>query len=268
MPKTVLITGGTSGIGEALVRLFSQADYTVWFTYRSGLDRANRIIRELDGFDVRAFHLDQGQWDSHQQLLLELPGPVDILINNAALGTATVEYYAKEPHLQDQALLQVNAVGVLWLTQALIPGMVERGFGKIINISSVGGGINHFPGFRLADGMSKAAITLMTRQLAAEHCHSQVDIFAICPGATETPMFEASTLQSFDGDERSAFVSNLPKGRLVQAEEIADLALYLCTEAGRVLHGAILDASLGLGVNPALVTKTRKLKPGNQCNVV
>jgi NAD(P)-dependent dehydrogenase (short-subunit alcohol dehydrogenase family) len=256
--RNILITGGTSGIGAALVRLFAQADYNVWFTYRSGKDRAERIKQELGDSSVEFFHFDQGQWESHQQLMASLPGPVDILINNAGLGSATVKNFVAGMHLQDQALLQVNAVGVIWLTQAVIPAMLDRGFGKIITMSSVDGGITHFPGFRLADGMSKAALAFMTRQLAAEHSHTPIDIFAICPGATETPMFEASTLTSLDGEARDAFITNLPKGRLIQSDEIAILAMFLCTDEGRIMHGAVLDASLGLGVNSALVTTTRK----------
>lgn len=258
MTRNILITGGTSGIGEAMVRLFAKSDDNVWFTYRSGKARAEKLKLELKSDTVQFFPFDQGQWESHQKLIASLPGPVDILINNAGLGSATVKNFVDGSHLQDQALLQVNAVGVLWLTQAVIPSMLARGFGKIITISSVDGGITHFPGFRLADGMSKSALAFMTRQLAAEHSHTPIDVFAICPGATETPMFEASTLNVLDGAERNAFVTNLPKGRLIQSEEIAELALYLCSNAGRVLHGAVLDASLGLGVNPALVTSTRK----------
>jgi NAD(P)-dependent dehydrogenase (short-subunit alcohol dehydrogenase family) len=258
MARSVLITGGTSGIGESMVRLFASAGYVVWFTYRSGRERAERLKQELENASIQFFHFEQGQWESHQTLLAALPGPVDILINNAGLGTATVTHFVEGAHLQDQALLQVNAVGVLWLSQAVIPAMLERGFGKIITISSVDGGITQFPGFRLADGMSKAALAFMTRQLAAEQAHSPIDVFAICPGATETPMFEASTLNSLNVAERDAFVANLPKCRLIQPEEIAQLALYLCQDEGRVLHGAVLDASLGLGVSPGLVTSTRK----------
>ncbi len=255
MRRNVLITGGSSGIGRAMVGAFASAGYTVWFTYRSGKQRADDIVSGLGGLDVSAFAFDQGNWASHEQLLAALPGPVDILINNAGLGSKTVEHYAPESHLQDQALLQVNAVGPLWLSNAVLPSMKERGFGKILNIASVDGGITHFPGFRLADGMSKAALAFLTRQMAAELAHEPVEVFAICPGATETHMFEASTLSKFDAEGRRKFEANLPKGRLIDPQEIADVALFLCSDAARVLHGAVVDASLGLGVAPGLVAK-------------
>jgi NAD(P)-dependent dehydrogenase (short-subunit alcohol dehydrogenase family) len=255
--RTVLVTGGSRGIGRAMVERFAEAGYEVWFTYRTGKAEAEALVERLAGKPARAFEFDQGNWESHQALLAALPGPVDVLVNNAGLGSKTVEHYAREPHAQDAALLQVNAVGPLWLVQALLPKMRERGWGKIVNVASVGGGVNQFPSFRLADGMSKAALAFMTRQLAAETTHDPVDVFAICPGATETGMFEASTLSKLAPDARRAFVAGLPKSRLIQPSEIADLAVFLCTDAARVLHGAVLDASLGLGVHPGLVTGGR-----------
>jgi NAD(P)-dependent dehydrogenase (short-subunit alcohol dehydrogenase family) len=245
-----LITGGSSGIGRALVQAFAAQGDTVCFTYRSGRDRAQALIASLPGKPVQAFPLDLGDWQSVQALVAALPGPVDVLVNNAGLGSKTVEAYAPEAHAQDQALLQVNALGPLWLAQALLPGMESRGTGKIIQIASVGGGITQFPGFRLADGMSKAALAFMSRQLAAELIHSPVDVFTVCPGATETAMFEASTLGPMAPAAREAFVAGLPKGRLIRPEEIAEVVVFLASQGARVLHGAVIDASLGLGVRP------------------
>lgn len=255
MQRTVLVTGGSSGIGRATVQRFAAAGHRVWFTFRSGKTRADELVASLPGKDVTAFPFDQGNWASHEALLAALPGPVDILINNAGLGSKTVERYAATEHEQDSALLQVNAVGALWLANALLPGMKQRKYGKIVNVASVDGGVNVFPGFRIADGMSKAAMAFMTRQMAAELVHEGVDVYAICPGATETSMFEASTLSTFDAAGRKAFVGRLPKQRLIQPEEIANLAYYLTTDEASILHGAVIDASLGLGVAPGLVSK-------------
>ena len=252
MARRILITGGSSGIGAALVRWFVGHGDEVLFTYNRGADRAQALIEELGGTGLQALAFEQGNWASHERFLAALPGPVDVLINNAGLGSKTVEAVAEQRHLQDQALLQVNAVGVLWLTDALLPAMLARGAGKIINISSVGGGISQFPGFRLADTMSKAAVAALTRQLAAETARTGVDVFAICPGATDTAMFDASTLSALTPEARAAFVAALPKGRLISPGEIAELAGFLCSEAGAVLHGAVLDASLGLGVGAGL----------------
>jgi NAD(P)-dependent dehydrogenase (short-subunit alcohol dehydrogenase family) len=250
--RTVLITGGSSGIGAAAVRRFAAAGDRVWFTYRSGKDRAEQLVAEVGG---RAFAFDQGDPHSHRSLLEELPGPVDVLVNNAGLGSKTVESYAPgDAREQDLALLRVDGLGPLWITQDLLPGMIGQGGGAVIFVASVGGGISQFPGFRHADGMAKAAVAYLTRHLAAELVHSPVDVFGICPGAVETPMFAASTLDGLDPVERAKLEHRLPKGRLIQAAEIAEVLWWLSTPAARVLHGAVLDASMGLGVHPGLLT--------------
>ena len=125
---------------------------------------------------------------------------------------------------------------------------------KIINLSSVGGGVSVFPRFRLSDGMSKAAITFLSKQLAAETVFADVDVFAICPGATDTPMFRASTLSDMSLEEEAAFLNRLPRKRLIAPAEIAALVHFLATPASTVLHGAVLDASMGLGVRPGLMS--------------
>ncbi|MGH3998647.1 MAG: SDR family NAD(P)-dependent oxidoreductase, partial [Pseudonocardiaceae bacterium] len=162
--RNVLITGGSSGIGQACVARFGDGGDRVWFTYRSGRERAGQIVADLSatGAQVEAFEFDQGDWASHQQLAANLPGPVDVLINNAAVGSRTIEQYvAGSDADRTAAFLHINSVGPLWLTQQLLPGMIERGYGKVVNIASVGGGIAVFPGFHVADGMSKAALVYL-----------------------------------------------------------------------------------------------------------
>ena len=250
MKRTVLITGGSSGIGAAMVREFAAHAYRVWFTYRSGEDRARELVTELSGAEVVALPLDLGNRDSHRDLVSRLPGPVDVLVNNAGLGSKTVEQVSADAQEQDAALLMVNAVGALWLTRELLPGMEERGYGKVILVSSVGGGVAVFPEYHMADGMSKAALAYLGKHLQGLYTRKPIDVFVVCPGATETPMFEASTLAKLDRAARARFVDSLPGRRLIDPAEIAKLAVWLCTEEARVLRGAVLDASLGLGADP------------------
>ena len=256
MSRNVLITGGSSGIGAATVQALAAQGDQVWFTYRSGADRAQALVDEVTaaGGRASAYAFDQGDHASQEALLAQLPGPVEVLVNNAGLGSKTVESYADSLAEQDRALLQVNAVGVLWLTRAIVPGMLERGYGKVVSVASVGGGVTQFPGFQLADGMSKAAVAFMGRQLAAELARTPVDVFTVCPGATDTAMFAASTLDGLDTEQRAAFDDGLPKQRLIDPAEIAEVIRYLCSDAARVMHGAVIDASMGLGVHPGLIS--------------
>lgn len=256
--RNVLITGGSNGIGRACVRRFADDGDRVWFTYRFGKDRAEELVAELaeTGADCAAFEFDQGEWDSHETLVDALPGPVDVLVNNAAVGSATVvDQVPGADHERAAAFLRINSVGPLWLIQRLLPGMLERGYGKVVNIASVGGGVTVFPGFDVADGMSKAALAYLTKHLAAELVHSPVGMFAVNPGAVQTNMLEASTLSALSPAQRVALEARLPRGRLLQPEEIASVVCWLTGEPAVALHGAVIDASMGLGVHPGLLTQ-------------
>jgi NAD(P)-dependent dehydrogenase (short-subunit alcohol dehydrogenase family) len=258
MSRKVLVTGGSSGIGRAIVRRFVAAGDVVWFTYRTGQDRADALSQELATQApgrVRMFELSQGESSSHDELLSALPDEPDVLVNNAAVGSKTVERHVPGSRQErEAAFFQVNCVGPLWLAQGLIPGMAGRGYGKVVNVASVAGGAGPFPGFQVADGMSKAALVYMTRHLAAELVHSPVDVFAVCPGAVDTAMFAASTLEDMSPGERAALEHRLPRRRLIEPEEIAEVVWWLCSDAARVLHGAVIDASMGLAVHPGLLT--------------
>ncbi|NUU64787.1 SDR family oxidoreductase [Enterobacteriaceae bacterium BIT-l23] len=255
--RTVLITGGSSGIGAAAVRHFASKGDKVWFTYHQGKQRALELIDSLvptSPEPPRAVSFDQSSWDSLQQLIKALPSEIDILVNNAALGTRTVELTGiEEKHRQDELFTQVNCLGPLWLTRQLLPGMLQRGYGKILMLSSVGGGITAFPGFRDTDGMTKAAIAFLTRKWAAELSHNPVDVFCVCPGAVDTPMFRQSTLDPLSPESANELVARLPGGRLIHPNEIAEVLWWLTTPAASILHGAVIDASMGLGVHPGCI---------------
>jgi NAD(P)-dependent dehydrogenase (short-subunit alcohol dehydrogenase family) len=252
---TTLITGGTGGIGKALVESFAKRGDTVYFTYYSNAEKSQALEQGLAPHKVKGLPFNQGDYASLNGLLEKLPERIDVLINNAALGSATVEKFAGDKHEQDELLFKVNVLGTLWLTEAIIERMRRYNYGKIINLSSVGGGIYQYPGFRLADSMSKAAVALMTKQMAAEMVYEPIDIFAVCPGATATAMFDASTLKHLNEAEQQKLINALPKHRLIQPDEIAQLCLFLASNQSQVLHGAVIDASMGLGVNPACLKK-------------
>lgn len=257
MVRNVLITGGSSGIGAATVRRFAMAGDRVWFTYHTGEDRARSLVRSLreQQLEAQALKLELGDLQSHASLLDALPSRVDVLVNNAALGTKSVERYVPDSHYaQDLALMRTGALAPLWLTDALLPGMLERGYGRVLFVASVGGAVSLFPQFRITDSMAKAAVAYLTRQLAAELVHTPLNVMAVCPGAVDTPMLRASTLDPMAELERKHFISRLPKGRLIEPEEIADLLWWLSTDGSQVMHGAVVDASMGLGVHPGLVT--------------
>lgn len=253
-----MVTGGSGGIGRACIARLLQCGADVAFTYIDGVEAPEKLLHEFQGSKKLTAHpLDLRRSASIQGCIASVVaahGGIDILLNNAAVGSATVASFDDDAGEQDSLMLAINADGTLKMCQNFMAASNRPGR-KLINISSVGGGITVFPGFRLSDGMSKAAVAFLTRQLAAETVHSDIDVFAICPGATNTAMFQASTLSKLAPEAREAFFARLPKHRLIEPEEIAELVLFLASPVSTVLHGAVLDASMGLGVRPGLMTE-------------
>ena len=256
--RIALITGGSGGIGRACVQRLLDYGAKVTLTYLKETETPDMVLEKFN--DVEGISLQPLNLNDTRSIkrcingVVKEHGKIDILVNNAAVGSATVKQFSDNPETQDSVMLDINADGTLKMCQHFLtlPDTPNR---KLINISSVGGGIANFPGFRLSDGMSKAAVAFLTRQLAAETVHSCVDVFADCPGATNTAMFEASTLSKFTVKEQKRFLLNLPKKRLIEPEEVAVVVHFLSCSLSTVLHGSIIDASMGLGVRPGLMSE-------------
>ncbi len=257
------VTGGLGGIGSACVASLLAHGCRVAFTYAEGYESAMRaqavVGNAPDRLSAHALDLrSAASILACMDAVVTRWGAVHILVNAAAVGSATVRAYAEDAATQDSVMLAINADGNLKVCQAFLAAAqstIDAVPRKLINFSSVGGGIQNFPGFRLSDGMSKAAVAFMTKQLAAELTQTMVDVFAICPGATDTPMFQASTLQGMTAAEESAFRASMPKGRLITPEDIAHIVTFLASGYSAPVHGAVIDASMGLGVRPGIITE-------------
>lgn len=256
-----LVTGGWRGIGRAVVERLLSGGWQVAMSYVPG---GSEPLAEIEAWcratpGLSAHPLDLREGGSIRDCLAAVQeefGGLDLLVNNAGVGTATVAMFSDDPAQQDALMLAINAAGTLAMCRGFLDLPATRpGARKLINLSSVGGGIAAFPGFSLADGMSKSAIAHLTRQLAAETVQGGVDVFALCPGATDTEMFRQSTLNRMNETDRAAFVAGLPKGRLIRPEELAEVVAFLASPGSTVLHGAVIDASMGLGVRPGMLTE-------------
>lgn len=256
--RSALVTGGARGIGRACVEALLDHGARVALTYNRSQKEAE-LLAERWPDRVSHHFLDLGDPSSAVRCLDEIEARWEtpsILVNNAAVGSATVSRYEPDPQRQNKAFFDINAFGTFHVAKVWLE-RVERDLSgpprKLINISSVGG-LQVFPMMRLADNMSKAAVLYMSQQLAAELTHKNIEVFVLCPGATNTEMFRRSTLDKLDAQGRQQLLSRLPRGRLIQPEEIARLVVFLCSPYAGVLHGAVLDCSLGLGVHPGLLT--------------
>lgn len=259
--KVAIVTGGSQGIGAATAVTLAKAGAAVAVTYNRSKSKALMVLEEIQkiGSQAIVLPLDLQNNESIRSMVSQTMkkfGRIDILVNNAAVGSASVAHYTS-PDRQDQAMVEINTLGALLCVQAVLPIMVEQNYGKIINISSVGGGISVFPHFKASDGMSKAAVAFLSKQIVADHPHHRIDAFSICPGAVDTRMFRESTLDHLPLEERKAFIASLPMGRLIEPQEIANLILFFCSPAATVCRGAIVDASLGLGVRPGLISEKK-----------
>jgi len=261
MPRNIFITGGMGGIGQASVRKFTAQGDLVTFTFaedKANRDAAEKFAESCNG-KATAVAIDISDAESIRKTLLSTQskmGSIDTLVNAAAVGSATVTTYASGKDQQDSMMFAINAYGALKISEIFIEITSEsKNVRKLINFSSVGGGFQAFPHFRLSDGMSKAAVSFLTRQLAAENVYTNVDVFAISPGATNTGMFQASTLVGMSESERNSFIASLPKGRLIEPDEIAEIVIFLAAPASTSMHGAIIDASMGLAVRPGLLSE-------------
>lgn len=184
--KTALVTGASSGIGKAFAALLAQKGYAVVLTARRA-DRLEALAAELTqkyGVATHAIAADLAQRDASQQIVETLASrnlKVDVLVNNAGYGQPGS--YVDVPWADHERFMQVMVTAVLDLTYRLLPGMIERGWGRIINIASVAGMVPSPAGHTLY-GASKAFLIRASEALASENMPKGVNVTAVCPGFT------------------------------------------------------------------------------------
>ena len=236
--KTALITGGASGIGEATVRAFSDAGASVIIVDLNET-RARELAQSLPrGEAYRCDITNETELDTLFQQISRL----DILVNNAGIGLVGG---IQETELPDfQRLFRVNVEGTFLVTRAALPKLIAA-HGSIVNIGSVAGlvGVKR----RFAYCATKGAVVAMTRQLAVDF-PMEIRVNCIAPGTVDTPFVEGY-LEKYHKHEKDTVRAQLnqrqPIGRLGKPEEIARLALYLCSPAAEFMNGAVVPIDGG-----------------------
>ena len=218
--KTVLITAAAQGIGRASVEAFSRAGATVWATDIN--EAALAGLAALPGVKTRRLDVLQ---DSAVQALVAEIGAVDVLFNCAGTVHAGNVLEATDRDLDFAYDLNVKAM--VRTVRAVLPGMLERKDGAIINMASVASSVKGVPN-RFAYGVTKAAVIGLTKSVAADFVAQGVRCNAICPGTVESPSLQERLKAQGDYEAaRKAFIERQPIGRIGQPEEIAELVLYL-----------------------------------------
>ena len=236
--KVALITGGASGIGEATARTFSDAGAEVLVVDIDG-PRADAVAQSLP--NSQAFRCDITNEQEVANLFAGLPR-LDILVNCAGIGlVGSIE----ETALADfQRLFRVNVDGSFLMSRAAIP-LLKNVRGSILNIGSVAGlvGVKR----RFAYCATKGAVTAMTRQLAVEY-PKELRANCIAPGTVDSPFVEGY-LEKYHSHEKEHVRAELnqrqPLGRLGRPEEIARLALYICSPAADFMNGSVVTIDGG-----------------------
>jgi NAD(P)-dependent dehydrogenase (short-subunit alcohol dehydrogenase family) len=238
--KTALVTGSTSGIGQAIAEAFAREGANIVVSGRDE-QRGKAVVETIRATAGSAAFVfadlsSKAEVDRLAGEAVKVFGQIDILVNNAGITTFGPTAQVDEPTFD--ALLNTNVKAPYYLTAALAPHMAERGAGKIINITSMAAHIG-MPGLALF-GATKAALTLLTKSWAAEFAHSGVNVNAIAPGPTITPANEAVGAAFMD-----QITSTLPAGRAASPSEIADAAVYLASPESNFVHGITLPVDGG-----------------------
>jgi NAD(P)-dependent dehydrogenase (short-subunit alcohol dehydrogenase family) len=249
--SAVVVTGGGSGIGRASCLRLASEGARVLVTDMDG-DAARAVRDEIAAERGAAFAaaVDVAAADLESTLpalVDEHLGQLDALVNNAGVGASgTILETADDDW---RRLFSVNVDGVFRCTRALLPRMLDRGSGSVVNMASVGGlvGLTN----RYAYCATKGAVVSMTRAMALDFAGTGVRVNCVCPGTTHTPWVESFAAAAPDPDAfRAQMAARQPIGRMGTAEEIAAAVAYLCSTDSEFVTGSalVVDGGLTAGV--------------------
>jgi 2-hydroxycyclohexanecarboxyl-CoA dehydrogenase len=245
--RTALVTGGARGIGRAIALALAEdgRDVAVGDLL---VDEAERTAADLEGAGARtlALPLDVTDTGSVAEAVAQVErslGSVDIAVNNAGWDEMRPFLETDEPFWE--RVIEVNYKGCLRVTHAVLPGMVERGFGRLVNIGSDAGRVGS--SLESVYSGAKGGIIAFTKTIAREAARSGVTANTVCPGPTRTPMLEA---MAADPDRGAKLVEGLtravPMRRLGEPEDVAAAVAFLASERAGYITGQTLSVSGGL----------------------
>jgi acetoacetyl-CoA reductase len=233
--RLALITGGMGGLGETISTKMADAGYGVAVTFSPLNKTANQWTAEMKsrGYEFRAYPCDVANFESCKTCVEDVAkdlGPVDILVNNA--GITRDMTFRKMGKGDWDAVLRTNLDSVFNMTKQVCDSMVDRGWGRVINVASVNGSKGAFGQTNYS--AAKAGMHGFTKSLALEVAKKGVTVNTISPGYIGTRMVTAIPKEILD----SKILPQIPVGRLGKPEEVAGLIIYLCSEEAAFVNGA------------------------------
>ncbi|AEN74698.1 3-oxoacyl-[acyl-carrier-protein] reductase [Rhodothermus marinus] len=242
--QSVLVTGGTRGIGRAIVEAFAKAGARVAFTYRSSVQEAEALKAQLEaqGTEVLAFQADAADFEAAGRVVeavLEAWGKIDVLVNNAGITRDNLLLRMNEADWD--AVLAANLKSVFNFCKHVYRPMMRQRSGRIINISSVVGVVGNAGQTNYA--ASKAGIIGFSKSLARELGSRGITVNVVAPGYIETDMTAALPEQA-----RQAMLSGIPLGRPGTPEDVAQAVLFLASPAAGYITGHVLHVDGGMAM--------------------
>lgn len=237
--KVALITGGSRGIGAALVKAFAQEGAKVAFTYRSSATAAEALIAETEG-ELKAYQSDASDHEAAGELIKQIVadfGGLNILVNNAGITRDTLMLRMSEDHWDD--VMSNNLKSVFNLSKHALRPLMKGGGGSIINMSSIVGVQGNAGQANYA--ASKAGIIGFSKSVAKEMGSRNIRVNVIAPGFIQTDMTDELNEQV-----RDSYLANIPLKRFGQAEEIAGACIFLASDLGTYVNGQVLAVDGGL----------------------
>ncbi|HUU67594.1 MAG TPA: acetoacetyl-CoA reductase [Methyloceanibacter sp.] len=236
MGRVALVTGGTRGIGEAVSKGLKKAGYKVAATYAGNDDAANAFKKETG---IPVFKWDVGDYAACEQGVIAVEnevGPVEVLVNNAGISRDAM--LQKMSHEQWEQVMRTDLDSVFNMARQVINGMRERGFGRIVNISSINGqqgmlGLSNYCA-------AKAGMIGFTRAVALEGARKGITANAIAPGYVATELLSGVSEKVMEH-----IVGQIPVGRLGEADEVARCVLFLAADESAWITGSTLTINGG-----------------------
>lgn len=240
--KVALVTGGMGGLGTAICKALAQSGFTVVANHLPDFPQKEAWLEKTrtEGFDFHSGEADVSDYASCAAMMQKIEceiGPIDVLVNNA--GITRDGLFRTMDLEQWDAVLTTNLDSVFNMTKQVLDGMVKRGWGRVINISSVNGVKGQFGQANYA--AAKAGILGFTKAIALEVARKGVTVNAIAPGYIGTDM-----VMAIKQEVRDTITATIPVGRLGKPEEIGGLCAYLASDLAAYMTGATLNINGGL----------------------
>ncbi len=242
--KTAIVTGGTRGIGRAIVLELARQGVDVAFTYVKSAEQANALEEEIRKNGTRAMSVQSNSSDFNQSKqmidsVIKNFSRVDVLVNNAGITRDKALMMMSEGDWRE--VIDTNLTGVFNCTRAVIIPMMKQKSGSIINMTSVSGVVGMARQVNYSS--SKAGIIGFTKALAKEVARYGITVNAVAPGFIETEMVEA-----LDKKYLEEMLKSIPMGRMGKVEEVAEVVSFLISDAARYITGHVLNVDGGMAM--------------------